>query len=875
MIERGDLGGASPGVRSDGETLLGRERELAALRAALASASRGRGRLVLLSGEAGIGKTRLAETFAVEARDNGARVAWGRCWEAGGAPVYWPWLQAVRSLIRDLAPADLRRLIGPDGAHIAQVLPEIRNSLPELAELPDDDADRARFQLFDSFARLLRNAARDGPIVVILDDLHAADEPSLLLLRFVAMDLADTGVVVLAVYREGELAATDPRIGLLAEVARVSAAERLDPPGLTVNEVARYIELATSERQPDGLAEAVHRETEGNPLFVGEIVRMLAEEGRLDRPPEGVGQPLGVTEGVKAVIGRRLARLSDHCREVLARASVIGVEIPLDLMAALEDRPASELVVLFDEGVTAHALTEPRTPGGTWRFAHALIRDVLYASLPGSVRRELHLRIARTLEALPTSRAAPPLAELAHHFVLAGPAAEGGIAIDYASRAAERATAVYAHEEALRLYRLALQAGGLDDRDRCTLLLRLGESASRGGDEDGAKAAFWEAAEIAQQRGLDEELGHAALGYGGMFYWMRAGDDERLAPLLERALATLGPGDSVLRASLLGRLAGALRDEWSMERRSALSSEAVAVARRVGDKRTLLNALICHVAAAMGPDSVEEMAELRREIRELIQSTRDSWDEYLLIIVTAFGEDWSLARAEVEIYGRLALKLRQPILEWYYGVMNAVLGLLEGRLEDTERVLEATRHHGDRAHRWESRFSYRLAIVGLRREQDRLGEVVEGAHQLAADHPGYRMLPALAVYVEAAAGHIDEARREMDELAVGRFAFLPRDHGWLFGMTYLAETAILIGDAQRAAEIDELLRPVRQPNGVRLGRGQLRTRRPRSGAARGVCGTARRGGGASRERRARCRAERRPTLGGAIERRPSAGARRA
>ncbi|HSK52599.1 MAG TPA: AAA family ATPase, partial [Clostridia bacterium] len=792
-------------MNGGGETLLGREREMAALRAALASASRGRGRLVLVSGEAGIGKTRLADTFAAEAREAGARVVWGRCWEAGGAPAYWPWLQAVRALLRDVEATHLRRLIGPGASHLAEILPEVREVLPDLPDLPVDDSERARFALFDAHSRLLRNAARDGPIVVVLDDLHAADEPSLLLLRFVAMDLAESAVVVLAIYREGELDPDDPRVGLLTEVARVSAAERLDPQGLTLDEIARYIELAGSGRPPDGLAEAVHRETEGNPLFVGEIVRLLADEGRLGRPPDGTGQPLGVTEGVKAVIGRRLARLSDPCRELLARASVIGVEVPLELVTVVEDRPASELLQLFDEAVVAHVLMEPRVPGGSWRFAHALIRDVLYASLPGSVRRDLHLRIARTLEALPTSE--PPLAELAHHYVLAGPAVEPAIAIDYATRAAERAAAVHAHEEAARLYRLGLQVGGLDDRERYRLLMRLGEAATRGGDQVAAQAAYWEAAEIAERLGLSEEVGEAALGYGGMFRWLRAGDDERLVPLLERALAAQDPGDSALRADLLGRLAGALRDEWSMDRRSALSGEAVAIARRVGDQRTLLNALICHITAAMGPDSMAEMAQLRREIRELIALTPDSWDEYLLIIVTAFGEDWSLAKAEVETYGRLARKLRQPILEWYYGVMQATLGLLEGRLGDVDRTLHAAFRHGSRASVWESQFSYRLAIVALRREQDRLGEVVKFAHQLAADHPGYRMLPALAMYVDAATGRFDEARHQMDALAAGGFAFLPRDHGWLFGMTYLAETALLIGDTTRAAEIERLLAP--------------------------------------------------------------------
>ena len=227
-----------------------------------------------------------------------------------------------------------------------------------------------------------------------------------------------------------------------------------------------------------------------------------------------------------------------------------------------------------------------------------------------------------------------------------------------------------------------------------------------------------------------------------MFHWMRAGDDERLVPLLERALSALDPGDSTLRAGLLGRLAGALRDEWSMERRSALSSEAVAIARRIGDQRSLLDALICHVAAAMGPDSTAEMADLQREVLELIQLTGDAWDEYQLIIVTAFGEDWSVAKADVEYYGRARPKSATADPRVVLRLDAATLGLLEGRLADVERDLEAVRPRGDRVLGLESRFSYRLAITALRREQDRLSEVVELAHRLAADHVGYRMLPA-------------------------------------------------------------------------------------------------------------------------------------
>ena len=428
---------------------VGRAGELALLEAALADARAGRGRLVLLSGEAGIGKSRLADELASHAKRVGGRVLWGRCWEAGGAPAYWPWVQALRAYVRDSPTTELRQRLGQAAPDVAHLLPEVRELYPDLPDPPAMDTEGARFRLFDSTAAFLRNVAAEQPLLIVLDDVHAADASSLLMLEFVAAELADARVLLLAVYRDPELDSGDPIAAALASVAR-HASTRITLSGLHEPEVAVFIEASAHVEPAPSLVSAIAAETEGNPLFVGEIVRLLAGEGRLSDPADASWR-VTIPETVKEVIGRRLHRLTSECSETLAVASVVGREFPLDLVERLTARPGAELLALLDEGITARLVTDVPGSPGRLRFTHALVRDTLYDALPHGRRLDLHRRAGEAIETLagddPRSRS-----EIAHHFFHALPAVEPTVVVEHARRAAEEATLVLAHEEAARLY---------------------------------------------------------------------------------------------------------------------------------------------------------------------------------------------------------------------------------------------------------------------------------------------------------------------------------------------------------------------------------------------------------------------------------------
>src|SRR5215470_9113036 len=337
-----ELAGTSGGWMQDrpraAPALVGRDGELGELLAGLDDVTSGTGRLFLLAGDPGIGKSRLAYEAAARARDRGFKVAWGRCWEAGGAPVYWPWVQALRACVRGLGSEDLRSYLGAGAPFVAQIVAEVAEMLPDVGPLPPAGAEAARFRLFDAVATFLRNAGAGQPLMLVLDDLHAADAPSVLLLRFVARELGDARVLVLGAYRPIELDRGHPLAVALAELSREPAARHLQLSGLTEADVGHLIQQTAGVMPGEGVVAAVHRHTEGNPLFVGEVVR------RLERTSDPAGLRLVIPEGIREVIGRRVARLPEECARMLGLASVFGRDFSLRPLEELSGVPAGELL---------------------------------------------------------------------------------------------------------------------------------------------------------------------------------------------------------------------------------------------------------------------------------------------------------------------------------------------------------------------------------------------------------------------------------------------------------------------------------------------------------------------------------------------------
>jgi class 3 adenylate cyclase/tetratricopeptide (TPR) repeat protein len=379
-----------------GTPLVGREAELNELRAGLEAALAGRGRLVLVSGEPGAGKSRLAEEFAREAASRSARILTGRCWEGGGAPAYWPWVQSLRTYVRQSMPELLRAQLGTGAVELAQVMPELREMLPGLPEPASLDSDAARFRLLNATTEFLLNACADRPTVLVLDDLHAADLPSLVLLRFVARELGSMSLLILGAYRDVDPVPGQPLSEMLVEVAREPGTRRLSLGGLSEREVTRYVEWTAPAIASPELGAALHAQTEGNPLFVAETVRLLSLEGI---EPDSAGRlRLAIPRTVQGVIARRLTHLSEDCNRLLVLASVLGREFALDALARLGSLSVDQLLELLDEALAARVVSDVPGAPGRLRFSHVLIRDTLYDGLGAARRVRLHRRAAEALE---------------------------------------------------------------------------------------------------------------------------------------------------------------------------------------------------------------------------------------------------------------------------------------------------------------------------------------------------------------------------------------------------------------------------------------------------------------------------------------------
>jgi tetratricopeptide (TPR) repeat protein len=802
---------------------VGREAEMRLLLAAMEGARAGRGCLFLIGGEPGIGKSRLADEFVRHAREEGLRVLWARCWEGAGAPAYWPWIQALRAHLRSVEPEVVRRQLGTGAPDVAQMLPEIRALLPELPPSPPE-SDSARFQLFDSTATFLRNVAADRPTLLVLDDLHAGDTPSILLLRFLASQLADMHLLIIGTYRDVALTPDHALTGALGEMAREPVTQLFVLQGLSENVAGRFIELAVGSAPSARLARGMWRETSGNPLFLKEATRLLLSEGGLEDAVIAGTLHLAVPAGVREVIARRVGQLSGRSVEALSYAAALGPEFSAEVLRRVGGYAQGELSPVLDEASREGLLAPVPGSPGRLRFSHDLVRESVYQEHSDAQRAALHRRIAETLENLYGPKDEAQLAELAHHFFEAAQATdtEGRVEIaaraqDYATAAGQLAVRSLAYEEAARLMRIALAMLDLqtsaEEEARTELLLSIGDAEARAGEMESANKAFQAAAEIARRTGQATHLARAALGIGGRLPWGRPGNNPSLLPLLQEALMMLGGEDDRMRVKLLARLACAWRSSPEKRQQSdTLSRQAIELARRLDDQAALRYALAARYWATWWPENPEERAQLAAEMIAVSEELGDPERlvDARLMLWLSHSELGHMREGnrELEHVRRVAAELRQPAQLWLGVATRALIALMKGDYQLSEELIgEEMMPRPPTTPALDNVSAARFHLFLLCRDKGRPADAESEVRAAAEEFSWYPLHRAALVLLLLDMNRVDEARGWFDSLAQGDFEALYRDNEWLLGTSLAAEACWRLGDSDAAAILYEQLRP--------------------------------------------------------------------
>jgi hypothetical protein len=768
---------------SRARTFVGREAERAEIRAALERAAAGQGGLVLLVGEPGIGKTRLADEASDDARGRGFAVVWGRCWEGEAPPAYLPWTQVLRALP---APAAGR---GPALAPL----------LPELGEGRVAAGEAAGFELLEAVLGQLAAAAGRKPHLLVFDDLHAADAGSLRLLEFVVRSLRGLALLVLASYRDVEARLSPDGARLLGRIAREG--RTLPLARLAPEETAALAEARVGRPLTRAVIDDLQRATEGNPLFVGETVELLAARGELERRP---GAATVIPTGVDDVIRGRLARLSAPARRALQIVSVLGREH--------DERLGATLIESHGVGDAQAALDEVELVGflaradGRRRLSHALVRDAIYASLPPPERRTLHLAASRLYE---TADGGVDDAgfEAAHHALLALPDGGAARAVALAGRAAEELARRLAFEAAVEMYERALRALPVVPADplaRCDLLVALARCLISSGAVGQAGARALEAAAIARATADGQRLAAAALALGSE---IRIGVvDPALVGLLEEALAALPADDVSVRPIVMARLAAARQPAIDPEQPVALARDAIALARRGGNPEVVLRTLHAGLAAMVDYAPPAERLALVTELGAGAVARRDR-ALAMQARVRAFIDRIELgdvAGAEDEVVGleALAREVGHPRYLWRPPLVRAMRAIMSGRFDEAERLRAEALALGNQTEDPNFPLVYWMQAFGFGLERGSEAQLLAAGEQLdrlmGAFSGASLWRPVLTALAWLRARNLDEAR------AV--WARVPHEHPLLSSDALIAilaaEVAAGLRDRPRAAHFE-------------------------------------------------------------------------
>lgn len=797
---------------------IGRQRELAALHKVLARALDGQPGVVLLTGEPGIGKTRTAQQMVEHAARHQVLALCGRCPEEPGAPPYWPWLQMIRRYVALHDAHVLGQVLGPAAAYVAALDPEQLGRLGQDWSLPPEpDAAKARFRFFDAIAGFWRRAADRQPVLLVIDDLHRADVPSLRLLEFIMAEAQTSRLMLLGTYRDSEVARQHPLSDTLAELPRHASVQRFLLGGFSPAETAEFVTTVVPAASAE-LAATLHEQTEGHPLFLTELVLERNQEQAPGGKPARVGAR-AVPTGVREAIGVRLNRLSPSCLRVLQHAAVFGREFRLELLArVLGDVAEEDCLAALTEARVASLIDALVDPGG-YQFAHALVRDTLYDELPMAQRARWHQRIGQAFELQYQGELTPFLSALAHHYHAAGAAGDVAKAIEYASRAAERAAAMQAHEEASRHYRQAcdlLPAGPATEARRCLLLLGLGNAQNSAGASEAALTTFAEAAACARRAGESSLLARAAIGFGDA-QWRLGSEGSQAVVLIREALARVAPDDLRARTALLTALSQALLFSNQPDAAETVFRQAVTLGRELDDPWMLFRALCAILPGRWFPDRLALRIEAAREATELVH--RAGHPEWLTPYLSGWhtgdlmeSGDTVAATATARFHLVTGETMREPFNQAVALAALAMIATHEGRFADAEPLAVTALRCGQRFDRSNAAGIFGVQMFTLRRHQGRLGELAPVLRQfLGKASSSATWQPGLAV-LHCELGARDDARAVFEKLAASGFAAMPQDAIRMASLAYLAEVCVWLGDTVRAATLFELLLPYAERN---------------------------------------------------------------
>jgi DNA-binding SARP family transcriptional activator len=791
---------AFPGALHVDGSFIGRADELERLEGELELAREGALRLVVVAGDPGIGKTRVAAEISRRAYDDGSTVLYGRCDEDAIGP-YQPFTEALSRIVR-----------GIDDDAVPQALAQLVPGLDAGRSDPDEtitaDPITLRFRLFEGVARAIAGAvSNEAGCVLVLDDLHWADRPTLLLLEHIARSCAHAPVLVVATYRSGS--PSRALVDAFADIRRDHVLTELRLDGLTIGDMEALV-LGWNTRLAPSLARALHERTDGNPFFALEILRHLQEGTDEVELHTADLDTSGIPAGVRDVIHRRLSRLSQDVQDVLLMASVVGRHFDLALTERLV-RADMDVPLALEEAAAAGLVEEIPDVLGQYRFGHHLVRQVLYDDLSPTRRARLHLRVGESLEDVVSGGPESRASELAHHFAIAAPVGDPVKAVAYLELAAARAMELFAFEDAAAHYERA-RAFFPDDDDgtRARVLISLAEAHGRSGDLTGACLTLYEAIPSARRAGLLDDLGETLLRATS---FLASNWDQEAWDAGHAGLELLPDGDSAVRAVLISRLALATQSFGSpaeaTRRTAPLSIEAHEMASRVGDPTALAAGIQARLLCDPSPELLAHRLDLLNELRRLSERTGN--DPLLMNAHLWLGMEQlargalSDARASMTEFDRLGAVVGHPWAEWRTTATLANWSIMHGDFDAAEQLMARELEIGRRTGIPQARPYHSFHLFQLRRDQGRLDEILDASIRFYSKVPGMGIFE-LMTYVEA--GMDEQARAVFARHAADDFGAIARTFpGWWIGICFLSYMCDALRLTDHAQALYDLFAP--------------------------------------------------------------------